>query len=997
MPPRLSLLITLVALAVFPAAAQALPAGRTLIASGDATLTAALPAPVGPHVATDFRGALSDDGRYVAFASTSDGLSSEDDDRYESVFVKDRVTGAVTLASRRTGAAGEPSHGNCYSATISDDGTRVAFLCTKALAAADVNQHLDVYVRDLKAQTTTLASVATNAAVANRDAREPMISGDGQAVVFTSGATNLDPADPNDRPDVYWHSLGPSNATKLVSRPSGLYSAVGDNYSLAPSVTDDGSHVSFASRATNLGAFPDTNGHTDVYVRDVVAGTTELVSAPEFSGAATGNADAEASVISGQPNGGQYYVAFATAASNLGPLDTNLRADVYRRALLNGSTTLISRTAGPTPDAIADGADLGGISDSGSDVAVSTTSALDPADTSDTAAAYVRHAAGGTPELLSRLGDAGPEMGVHAYFVSVAGDGKAYAFAGAFGGGTADADLQQGSVFVRDLHASPRRTEQVARPAGTAPFVNQGADARLERGVRTISADGSRVAFVAIRGDVHRQEAWVRDMRTGALMLASRGDGPDGAPAGDYVNNVTVSADGNRVAFVTKWKLDPADTDDKPSVYVRDLAGNRTFLASRADGPAGAPAPGSSENPALDANGTRVAFVADAQLVPGDTDAESDVYVRDLAAGRTLLASGGTDGGAYDPQLDASGTRVAFSSTATDLGDGDTDDKTDIHLRDLETGSLRLVSATPQGVKGNAGSYNAAISDDGTVVAFLSSSSTLLPAGVTHNHVIVRDLARGTLVVADRASGAGGALSGADVNGFSFSGDGTKVAWYALDGNPPDPFAAPAQQVYVRDLLTSTTVIGSRADGVDGVPASRSAHYPSLTRDGGCVAFAAQAPLVAGAGTDYEQVFVRALGDTCLAAQSPSPGGGPGPDTTAPVLSGVTLRRKRFAIGARATARVASRRRGTVLRFTTSEAGTLRVKVQRRVRRHGKVVFRAKAQLRRTVAAGKGRMAFSGRIGRHALRAGRYRMVVRVTDAAGNRSRAAKVRFRIVR
>ena len=106
------------------------------------------------------------------------------------------------------------------------------------------------------------------------------------------------------------------------------------------------------------------------------------------------------------------------------------------------------------------------------------------------------------------------------------------------------------------------------------------------------------------------------------------------------------------------------------------------------------------------------------------------------------------------------------------------------------------------------------------------------------------------------------------------------------------------------------------------------------------------------------------------------------------------LSRKRFAIGAQATARVASRRRrGTVLRFTTSEAGTLRVKVQRR----RKGAFRAKAKLVRTVAAGTGRLRFSGRIGRHALRPGRYRLVVTVTDAAGNRSQAAKVRFRIVR
>jgi Tol biopolymer transport system component len=991
MPPRLSLLLTLAALAVFPAAAQALPAGRTLIASGDATLAAALPAPVGQYTVIDYRGAVSDNGRYVAFTSGSDGLSTDDDDRYGNVYVKDRVTGAVTLASRKTGAAGGPSHGDCFGATISDDGTRVAFACAKSLDAADTNTQLDVYVRDLKASTTTLESRATTGVVVNREATEPMISGDGQAVVFTSRATNLDPADPDDGPDVYWRSLGPSHGTKLVSRPTGLYSAAGDSFSESPSVSDDGTHVAFASRATNLGAFPDTNGHTDIYVRDVVAGETKLASAPDFSGAATGNGDAEESVISGQPNGGQYYVAFATVANNLGSQDTNSRTDVYRRALGNGATVLISRTGGPTPDSIQMGADLGGMSDNGTDVAFTTASSLDPADTVFATAAYVRHTAGGTTELLSRVGDAGKEIGVSVTGLAASGDGKAYAFTTHLGGVTPDSDPEVGSAFVRDLHTSPRRTEHVARPAGTAPFVNQGSDAWLTMNARAISGDGSRVVFRASRGGIHHVHAWVRDMRTGALVLASRADGPDGAPVGDWVKDVTISADGNRVAFVTTSALDPADKDDQPSVYVRDLAASRTFLASRADGADGASASWVGE-PALDADGSRVAFVAYTEkLAAGDTDGESDAYVRDLAAGRTLLASGGTDGGASDPKLDAAGTHVAYESTASDIGDGDKDTQTDVHVRDLETGAQRLVSTTPQGVKGDKDSYNPAISDDGTVVAFVSGAPKLLPAGTTKSHVIVRDLARNTLVVADRESGPDGALSGDDVNSYALSGDGTKVAWAAIDGyGLPGP-----KQVRVRDLVTSTTVIGSRADGAGGATSPASARYPSLSHDGACLAFAAQAPLVAGAGFDYEQVYVRTLGDTCV---PPLPqgggGGGNGADTTAPVLSGVGLSRKRFAIGARATARVASRRRrGTVLRFTSSEAGTLRVKVQRR--RNG--AFRPKAKLTRTVATGAGRLKFSGRIGRHALRRGRYRFVISVTDAAGNRSQAAKVRFRIVR
>src|SRR5215217_6412573 len=99
MPPRLSLLLTLAALAAFPAAAQALPAGRTLIASGTDAMDAALPAPVNRSY-FDSRGAISDDGSHVAFSSDSDGLVPDDDDRFSNVYVKDRVTGSVTLVSR---------------------------------------------------------------------------------------------------------------------------------------------------------------------------------------------------------------------------------------------------------------------------------------------------------------------------------------------------------------------------------------------------------------------------------------------------------------------------------------------------------------------------------------------------------------------------------------------------------------------------------------------------------------------------------------------------------------------------------------------------------------------------------------------------------------------------------------------------------------------------------------------------------------------------------
>ena len=130
---------------------------------------------------------------------------------------------------------------------------------------------------------------------------------------------------------------------------------------------------------------------------------------------------------------------------------------------------------------------------------------------------------------------------------------------------------------------------------------------------------------------------------------------------------------------------------------MRDLAAGRTFLASRADGPSGEPANAESRYPALDADGSRVVFQSNAtNLGDGDADSFLDIHVRDLDSGRTILASRGAGGAKGDGEsgvadMSADGNRVAFSSYATNLGDGDTDVQPDIHLRDLAAETTTLV------------------------------------------------------------------------------------------------------------------------------------------------------------------------------------------------------------------------------------------------------------------------------------------------------------------
>ena len=128
----------------------------------------------------------------------------------------------------------------------------------------------------------------------------------------------------------------------------------------------------------------------------------------------------------------------------------------------------------------------------------------------------------------------------------------------------------------------------------------------------------------------------------------------------------------------------------------------------------------------------------------------------------------------------------------------------------------------------------------------------------------------------------------------------------------------------------------------------------------------------------------------------PGPGGGSGSgggapvDRTAPVIGRISLSPKAFAASSRSTAQSAAAR-GTTIRYTLSEAAT----VIARIERAG--AGRRAGTLRRAGRAGSNRLAFSGRVGRKALRPGAYRLVLTATDAAGNRSAARSARFRILR
>jgi Tol biopolymer transport system component len=835
-------------------------------------------------------------------------------------------------------------------------------------------------------------------AVANQLADDPSLSADGTKVAFESAATNLSGTA---QPAVYVRDLQ-TETTTLVS--------VADNEDLpnadsaAPSISNDGNLVAFSSHASNL-VTGDNNGVDDVFVRNINGGTTDLVSRTSAGAIATGGGSFSPS-ISGNGNA----VAFGSQATNLGGSNA---FDVYRRS---GTTTeLLDKVGATKANAASFDPEL---NDDGS-VAIFRSQAtnLDPSVTGGiTDAIYV--AKGGTVEAASRATGA---LGAPAHEViraSVSGDGTQVLFEWIGQGVLPDDTSFVEGVAMRDV--DQHTTNPVAVPPGVTSFTNPG-DFGVEG---AFSADGRYAAFVTGSTALGvpaagREAVVVRDTVTGATELASREDGPGGAPMTGRMDNPAISANGRRVAFERETAA------GKSEIWLRDLDSGRTVRVDVT--PDGTAANGDSEAPSIDASGLRVAFLSRAtNLDPADTLDGKDAYVRDLAANTTSLASrtvAGTrsNGGTEAAEISGNGVHVVFVSNATNLGDGDSDNSDDVHIRDLSAGTTRLVSVSSAGVKSNGNSDQASISFDGSRVAFSSTGDNLGAPMNDHEQIYLRDLGAGQTTLVSRFSGEGDPGDG-DSRDPRISADGQVVAFDSPAGNLVPGVPEDIIETYRRDLPSGSTELVSRAPGLNGSPASGDTVTGGLTANGACVAFDADGNAFEGSAlgrNDSFQVYMRVFKADCGRPPAPTTSG----DTTPPALRSVSLSRTRFRVGRAATkisAAAAKKRRlpgrGTTLRFTSSEAATLSIRIERvlpgrkagkgrkrtckpvrkRVK-HGRcTVFKKRATLTRHAGAGKGRVALSGRIGRRKMAPGRYRLTLTARDAAGNLSKPVRRGFTIV-
>jgi len=380
-------------------------------------------------------------------------------------------------------------------------------------------------------------------------------------------------------------------------------------------------------------------------------------------------------------------------------------------------------------------------------------------------------------------------------------------------------------------------------------------------------------------------DVFVRDLEADTTTLVSRATGVAGADGDSESWSPAISADGRFVAFSSAASnLHPDDGDGTYDVFVRDLQANTTTLVSRAAGVSGAKGDGNSSYAAISADGRFVAFSSKASnLGPDDADATTDVFVRDLEANTTTLVSRATgiagekgNGYSYEPAISADGSVVAFNSQATNVHTDDSDDHPDVFVRDLAANTTALASRSTgaAGAKADGGSLRPEISDDGRVVAFMSQSSNLDPGddGRVDQDVFVRDLDAHTTTLVSRANGTAGASANAYSSEPVLSADGRLVAFQSEGSNLHPDDGDGSYDVFVRDVDAHTTTLVSR--NAAGAKGNGYSYYPAMSPDGRYVTFASAGTNLHADDPDATpDVFRRDMLGAPEAAEEPAPAG----------------------------------------------------------------------------------------------------------------------------
>ncbi len=393
--------------------------------------------------------ALSADDRWVAFESLASNLVSGDKNGSIDVFVKDLSTGGIVRVS--VDSAGVEGDRDSTNPSLSGDGRFVAFLSmSNNLVAGDTNNTYDVFLHDHDPDgngifdegngVTTRVSVRSNGAQANSASGYPMVSADGSTVVYFSYATNLVGSDTNGAADLFAYDRLSAKTTRVSLDSAGLQA---NDASYQSAVSADGQVVAFTSYATNLVA-GDSNGNTDIFVRDRSTGTTTRASVD--SSGAQANSSSSDPGISADGN----VVSFTSNATNLVAGDTNVASDVFVHDRASGATERVSiDSAGTEADGVSVSCLLGPSADGRFVAFYSSADNLVAGDSNGVQDVFVRDRKRATTTRVS-VDSSGSEGDGGSVMPGLSADGELVAFASSADDLVAGDSNGVSDVFVRN-------------------------------------------------------------------------------------------------------------------------------------------------------------------------------------------------------------------------------------------------------------------------------------------------------------------------------------------------------------------------------------------------------------------------------------------------------------------------------------------------------------------------------------------------------------------
>jgi len=639
---------------------------------------------------------VSPDGRYVLFTSTANNLLGTASNTplpsafppKLNVFLRDRINNTTTLVSVNLWGT-DGGNDDSVPVMFSTNAQYVLFESAASdLVAGDTNAASDIFIRDLVHGTTTLVSANTNGNAGQSASQNATMTPDGRYVAFVSAAADFVPNDTNGIPDVFVRdcTTGTTTLASVGARSSNIRVPFFWNSSESPLITPDGRYVAFLSAATNF--VPGVRTASDIYLRDLVMGTTTQASSQGRNALKSVFGTADGFCYNHSLSDDGQFIAYEVCRAS--GTDLIEPAIVVRCNTLTGQTDVVSTNA-------------------------------------CTAWSHL--------EELHTL-----EMTPDGRFI-------------AFTGNTNGTDGSTTCIYVWDGQSG---TSALASTnlLGEVPDHTTCAWITLDSQARWVAflSTSTNMVTNAVTGDLH---LYLHDLLAGTTTLVDVNTNGVELPITREVSP-SFSADGRFVAFEGLGSpFVPGPRNQTSDIFLRDLAtGNGEIISAHAPGLALTTASGSSmiASSSASADGRYIAFVSDGKnLSANDTNLVGDIYVRDRATGSNVLVSVCTNGLAgswrsVEPAISGNGRYVVFSSTADDLVAGDTNNRSDIFLRDLESGSTFLVSMNASGTgSGNDASYAHKASSDGRYVLFLSAATNLTTDSLSgYEHLFLRDVQAGT-------------------------------------------------------------------------------------------------------------------------------------------------------------------------------------------------------------------------------------------------------------